>query len=50
MFWIELTAESVSTVLQKLFPLLPVPPARLASVTAVPDGDLSVSTRSPTQL
>src|SRR5258706_7363498 len=38
------------TVPQKLFPSLISPPAWLRSVTVVPSGDLSVTTRSPTQV
>src|ERR1041384_2684107 len=49
-FWIDAAAPSVSTVWQKLLPLLPVPPGRLNRVAVVPSGGDRRNTRSPTQV
>src|SRR5262245_9134491 len=48
--WINAVALSSSTVLQKLLPLFKGPPAWFISVTVVPCGEVSVITRSPTQV
>jgi hypothetical protein len=48
--WINAVAPSSSKVLQKLLPLLKGPPGWFISVTVVPCGEVSVITRSPTQV
>src|SRR5438105_766533 len=50
MFWMEVAAESVRMVSQKLLPLLPAPPGCEKSWTFVPVGEVSVADRSPTNV
>ena len=50
MLWIGDAAASSNTVWQKLLPLLLMPPGRLNRVTVVPDGEVRVAVRSPTQV